>query len=159
MYLMEWIHVIHRVYMDCGFLKHHPRKVFWGWVTTPGSRSQGPSPVLTWLPLLLPKRTGSEGQGWARCCPGTWQHNCCDTVNCSFWPLGLQFFLVSKSSYCISEMHPIILHMIDWKMLHLLERWLNNIVSTYKALSLKSFSGQHCIKIVKVVNQLLTNQD
>lgn len=113
-------------------------------------RLQEPEPplVLTWLPLLLPKRTGWEGEGRARGCPGTRQCNCCDTVNCSFWPLGLQIFLVNKSSYCVSEMHPIILCRTDWKMLYLLERLLNNIVSTYKALSLKSFSGQHRIKIV-----------
>lgn len=62
--------------------------------------------------------------------------------------LASKFFLVNKSSYCISEMHPIILRVIDWKVLHLLERLLNNIVSTYKALSLKSLSGQHHVKIV-----------
>lgn len=62
--------------------------------------------------------------------------------------LASSFFLVNKSSYCISEMHPIILHVIDWKVLHLLERLWNNIVSTCKALSLKSLSGQHHIKIV-----------
>lgn len=119
-----------------------------------------PPPILTWLPLLLPKRTGWECEDWVRGCPGTWQCNCCNTVNCSFWPLGLQIFVVNKSSYCISEMHLIILH--DWLKNALLagktvEQYSFHLQSTFLKKLLRAASYKNIY--TKFLNQLLTNQD